>query len=234
MPYNADSETRSRVTGGMPDSLDRILLAVCAVVWLAALGAGVAAVVTLVDLGDKHSSVGHGTTWQLYAVIGVSAAVIIGAIPLLLRARRASSKPSAQIFGADTAAPDSTEAPPAPVGRNVEPGFGEAETTKLRSFNDPAVRSYAASPATGMVGFPVAAVDQLWLRATAGIATVLGVAMLFSFLGTYMMADAHDALSWTLYGLAGLFTVGLLVVPWYCLRELRAVLASSAQSSHAA
>lgn len=230
MPHNLDPETRSRVTGA-PDQLDRILLGVCAGVWLAALGAGVAAVVTLTDMGSQHTSSSHGTPWPLYVVIAISAAVIVGAVPLLLRARRGNHKPSLPIFGSEAA--ESTQGPPL-VGRSVEPGFGEASTTKLRSFNDPAVRGYSASPAHSMVGFPVAAVDQLWLRSAAGIATAMGVATLFVFLATYMMADAHDALSWTLYGLAGLFTVAMVAVPWYFLRELRAVLASAAESSRAA
>ena len=231
MPYNLEPETRSRVTDAAPDQLDRILLGVCAGIWLAALGAGVAAVVTLTDMGSRHASSSHGTPWPLYAVIAVSAAVIIGAVPLLLRARRGTHKPSLPIFGSEGA--ESGDAPPL-VGRSVEPGFGEAATTKMRSFNDPAVRGYSASPAHSMVGFPVAAVDQLWLRSTAGIATVMGIATLFVFLATYMMADAHDALSWMLYGLAGLFTIAMVAVPWYCLRELRAVLASAAESSRAA
>lgn len=230
MPYNLDPETRSRVTGTAPDQIDRILLGVCAGVWLAALGAGVAAVVTLTDMGSRQNGSSHGTPWPLYVVIAVSAAVIIGAVPLLLRARRGTDKPSLPIFGSDGGDAEGTPL----VGRSVEPGFGEAATTKLRSFNDPAVRGYSASPAHSMVGFPVAAVDQLWLRSTAGIATVMGVATLFVFLATYMMADAHDALSWILYGLAGLFTVAMVAVPWYFLRELRAVLAAAAESSRAA
>lgn len=232
MPNDLDSETRSRVTDGAPDPIDRILLGVCVAVWLAALGAGVAAVVTLTDMGSKHTSVSHATPWLLYTVIGVSAAVIIGAVPLLLRARRSVNRTSPQVFTHDNDPAD--EGPPPLVGRNVEPGFGEAATTKLRSFNDPAVRGYAVSPASSMVGFPVAAVDQLWLRSTVGIATAMGVATLLVFLATYMMADAHDALSWTLYGLAGLFTVAMPAAAWYCLRELRAVLASSAESSRTA
>lgn len=230
MPNNVDPESRNRVTD-VPDQLDRILLGVCAVVWLGALGAGVAAVVTLAGMGSKHVDASNGTPWALYTVIGVSAAVIIGAVPLLLRARRGGASSSPQIFGTDTA---ESETPELPVGRSVEPGFGEAATTKLRSFNDPVVRSYSASPASSMVGFPVAAVDQLWLRATAGIATVMGAATLFVFLATYMMADAHDTLSWVLYGVAGVFTVVMVAVPWYFLRELRAVLAAAAESSRAA
>ena len=72
------------------DRTDRILLGSCAGIWLAALGAGVAATVALVDLGSGRSepSGDSGTPWLLYTVIAISALVIIGAVPLLLRARR--------------------------------------------------------------------------------------------------------------------------------------------------
>ncbi|HET7667852.1 MAG TPA: DUF2561 family protein, partial [Mycobacterium sp.] len=74
------------------DRNDRILLGVCAGVWLVALGTGVAATVALVDLGTGHAQAGgeSDTPWLLYVVIAISAAVIIGAVPLLLRARRAA------------------------------------------------------------------------------------------------------------------------------------------------
>ena len=76
----------------------------CAAIWLAVLGSAVAATVALVDLGRGHpeSSTTSGTPWLLYTVIGVSALVIIGAIPLLVRARRASLEdPSAGRGAAD-------------------------------------------------------------------------------------------------------------------------------------
>ena len=56
-------------------------------------GQRVAATVALVDLGSGHldsSPSDSGTPWLLYTVIGVSAVVIIGAMPLLMRARRAA------------------------------------------------------------------------------------------------------------------------------------------------
>ena len=55
MPDNTDAADRSRLRTGLDtgefDRTDRILLGACAAVWLAALGAGVAATVALVDLG---------------------------------------------------------------------------------------------------------------------------------------------------------------------------------------
>src|ERR1041384_2059645 len=94
MTYNTGAAARSRLGGPLDNGehLDRILLAACAVIWLAVLGSAVAATVALVDLGRGHpqSSNASGTAWLLYAVVGVSALVIIGAIPLLVRARRAA------------------------------------------------------------------------------------------------------------------------------------------------
>ncbi|MGV3702735.1 DUF2561 family protein [Mycolicibacterium sp. PO1] len=92
LPDSAD-QSRSGLDFATLDRTDRILLGSCAVVWLAALGAGVAATVALVDLTHGQADTGDsGTPWFLYTVIGVSAAVIIAAVPLLLRARRSSGR----------------------------------------------------------------------------------------------------------------------------------------------
>lgn len=223
MPYNAETSSRSRVTGGSPEQLDRLLLGGCVALWLAALGAGVAAVVTLVDLGSRHPSgteASH-TPWLLYSVIGVSAVVIIGAIPLLLRARRGGA---AQLPLLGSGPSEDDDRRPA----------GDPPQGALRSFDDPVVRRYSASPATSMVGFPVAAVEQLWLRCTLGIAAAMGGATLLVFLGAYMLADRHDELAWILYGLALVITAAMVAIPWYCLRGLHAVLEASAEDARAA
>ncbi|MGV0697282.1 DUF2561 family protein, partial [Mycolicibacter sinensis] len=76
--------------GQSPEVTDRVLLGVCAAIWLALLGMSVAATVALVDLGrgfDQPTESSH--TGLLYIVIGVSALVILAAIPVLLRARQA-------------------------------------------------------------------------------------------------------------------------------------------------
>jgi len=77
---------------GTPDRTDRILVVAAVALWLTALGAGVAAVVALVDLANAHpvGAEKSDTPWLLYTVIGVSALVIIGAIPLLLKARQSA------------------------------------------------------------------------------------------------------------------------------------------------
>ena len=72
MPYETDAARPSRLgpvlDPGELDRTDRILLGACAAIWLVALGAGVAAVVALVDLGRGHaeSSGDSGAPWLLY------------------------------------------------------------------------------------------------------------------------------------------------------------------------
>ncbi len=75
-----------------PQTVDRILVGVCGAIWLVLLAMTVIAVVALVDLGRGHTLGGEGkhTPWVLYSIIAVSALIIVGAIPLLIRARRAA------------------------------------------------------------------------------------------------------------------------------------------------
>jgi hypothetical protein len=214
MPDNTDAEF---------DRIDRILLGSCAAVWLAALGAGVAATVALVDLGTGHAqSTGESETpWLLYAVIAISAAVIIGAVPLLIRARRAALEESPP-----RATPVRTVAGRPPPVRGAEP-----PTEKLRVPPTAATRRGAAGP-----GYPtreairpppsplMTAVDQLWLRCAVIIAVAMGVAMVAIGVATYLMAVDHNAAAWVFYVLAGLVTVAMPAIPWLYLRQLRALL----------
>ena len=133
MPYTIDAAGRSRLSPdtapGALDRLDRILLAACAAIWLAALGAGVAATVALVDLGrgQPTSPDESETPWLLYAVIGISAVVIVGAVPLLLRARRTALEGPRP--ARDTGGRPAPGQPPSPVG-------AEAPTEKFRALED--------------------------------------------------------------------------------------------------
>jgi hypothetical protein len=205
---------RSRLHPGELDQVDRILLAACVVLWLAALGAAVAAVVALVDLTGGHAdtSAGSDTPWLLYAVIAVSAAVIAGAVPLLIRARR-SSLPSNQ------------RAPVRPPAARA--GFGDPveATTKLRTVSGAAIRRHPVPPASSRVAFPTAAVDQVWLRCTVVIAGAMGAATTLICGATYLMATDHDTAAWTPYVVAGLITVAMPAAPWFFMRQLRTVLA---------
>jgi Protein of unknown function (DUF2561) len=230
MPANTDAAGHARSANGPDtaefDRIDRILLGACAGVWLAALGAGVAATVALVDLGTGHGqSTGEsGTPWLLYAVIAISAAVIIGAVPLLLRARREAqeeSPPPAR------ATPVRAAAGPQPLARGAEPA-----TEKLRV---PARRTGASGPgyATREAISPppsplMTAVDQLWLRCAVVIVIAMGVAMLAIGVATYLMAVDDNVAAWVFYVLAGIVTVGMPAIPLIYLRQLRAVLDNSA------
>jgi hypothetical protein len=215
MPTTLDTDELDRV--------DRILLGACAAIWLAALGAGVAATVALVDLGSGHpeSSEDSGTPWLLYTVIGVSAAVIVGAVPLLLRARRAALEEPAPPPRPTTARP--VTGPPQPPVRGTD-----APTEKIRVLGTatgpaPGYPS-ARSTATATFVMPRTAVDQVWLRCAVVIACAMGIATVAIGVATYLMAVDSNAASWVFYVLAGLVTVAMPAIPWFYLRELRAVL----------
>src|SRR6201996_7428275 len=78
---------RGKVT---PATADRILIGLCAAIWLILVGVSVAALVALMDLGRGfHAGKGNPhTSSVLYAIIIISALIILAAIPMLLRARR--------------------------------------------------------------------------------------------------------------------------------------------------
>ena len=72
------------------------------------------------------------------------------------------------------------------------------------------------------------AVDQLWLRCAVIIAIAMGVATVAIGVATYLMAVDSNAAAWVLYVLAGLVAVGMPAIPWFYLRQLRALLEPSA------
>ncbi len=212
MTFDQDSSVgvRTRLRPGTPDQVDRVLVISAIATWLAALGAGVAAIVALVDLAHAHSVTtgdAKATPWLLYAVIGVSAVVIVGAIPLLLRARQTASSAGVP--------------KPASAGRDVPAVDGGA---RLQPFGAPVLRRHSTPPAGGRVGFPAAAVDQIWLRNTAAVATAMGTAATGIGVATYLMASGHDTAAWIVYGVAAVITVGMPAVPWFYLRQLHGLL----------
>ncbi|MGZ5395022.1 MAG: DUF2561 family protein [Mycobacterium sp.] len=231
MPYTTESAAGSRLRPGLDpgefDRTDRILLGTCAAIWLIALGAAVAATVALVDLGvgQQESSGSSGTPWLLYIVIAISAAVIIGAVPLLIRARRDAMS--------DAEPPARSGSRPAP-GRRQETGRGEAtQTEKLRisGTGAPAGRIHAgpgyAAAVTHSTSLPaplVAAIDQVWLRCAVLIACAIGIAMVAIGVATYLMSVERDVAAWVLFALSGLVTLAMPAIPWFYLRELRALL----------
>jgi hypothetical protein len=230
MTYNTGAAARPRLGAPLDnaENLDRFLLAACAVIWLGVLGSAVAATVALVDLGKGHpqSSSSSGTPWLLYAVIGVSALVIIGAIPLLVRARRnAMEEPKANNrgTGARLVAPR-TQA----TTRQPEP-----QTQQLRSYRqggDPGRPrgGYVAPAAISTFDAKLPpAVDRLWLRCSVVIASAMGVALLAIGIATYVMAAGHDTFAWAAYVIAGLVTLAMPAIPWIYLRQLHELLDAS-------
>lgn len=195
-----------------PDVIDRILLGACAAVWLALLGVSVAAAVALADLGRGfHKAAGNPhTTWVLYAVIVISALIIAGAIPVLLRARRAAdAAPHARVAG--------------------RPLVGALSPT-TRSAADRARQQHgmhASAPVPGTVSeWSGAAVDRVWLRGTTLLTATMGVALIAVGAATYLMAVGHEGPSWVAYGLAGFVTAAMPVLEWYHVRRLRSVAAA--------
>ncbi|MGB3231703.1 MAG: DUF2561 family protein [Mycobacterium sp.] len=219
MTYLADTADRSGPGPALDlsalDRVDRILLGSAAAAWLAALGAGVAATVALVDLSRSGATSGgdSGTPWVLYTVIGVSAVVIIAAVPLLLRARSSAREDSA---------PESRPQADAPSPQTPARG-AEAPTEKFRA---PATVE-PSRPLPGALGAASAtapAVDQVWLRCAAAIMGAMGVATLLTAVSTYLMAVDSDTVAWFFYGVAGVVTVAMVAIPWHFLRDLRALL----------
>ncbi len=204
--YRAGSDTVS------PDVVDRILVGACAAVWLVLLGVSVAAVVALVDLGRGFHKMGNNqhTTWVLYAVIIVSALIIAGAIPVLVRARRmAQAEPAAQAMTA-------------PARGAVRPSVRLGSPARIG-----AERSHQPWVQTAGRGaeWSAEAVDRVWLRGTVLLAGTMGAALIAVAAATYLMAVGHDGASWVGYGLAGLVTAAMPVVEWLHIRQLRRVIA---------
>lgn len=182
------------------DNTDRVLLGACAAVWLAALGAGVAAVVALVDLGRSHpqGTESADTPWVLYTVIGLSVVVIAGAVPLLLRAR-------AQ---ADNRQPGRRPQPPARSPRPIGGSYRAAPATMSR---------YSAGNGAAT------AIDTVWLRFTLAVVCAIGLGTAAIGLATYLMATGSNVAAWCLYGLAGVVTAGLVALLIVALRQLDAL-----------
>jgi Protein of unknown function (DUF2561) len=196
-----------------PDVVDRILVGACAAVWLILLGVSVAAAVALADLGrgfHKSSSNPH-TTWILYTVIAVSALIIAGAIPVLVRARRSAR--------AEPAARGMTAPEGEPVRTPVRVGAAAGRPTSARS---PSATAHSSNPAQAWSG---AAVDRVWLRGTVLLTGTMGAALIGVATATYLMAIGHEGPSWVGYGIAGAVTAALPVVEWLHVRQLRQVIA---------
>jgi hypothetical protein len=195
-----------------PATADRILVGSCAAVWLALVGMSVAAIVALMDLGRGfHDSKGNPhTSAVLYAIIVISALIILAAIPMLLRARRTTRD--------------------GPVARSARGPARAASGHPTRAEHTPAstmTRQGRTERLTTLrPALPDAAVDRVWLRGTAALMNTMGAALLAVAVATYLMAIGHDAFSWTCYGIAGFVTLIMPLVPWRQVRQLRRTLAA--------
>lgn len=199
----ATYDTASARTGVGAENLNRILLGVCAAVWLAVLGTAVAAIVALTDLGRREPVVTSDgdTPWLLYTVIGVSAVVIIGAVPLLLRARRTAQPEAASVV----------------LPRERVTATSEPATEKLRTVTP----HTQPVPSRLTPGDPESAVDRLTLQCALVLGIAIGVANVAIGAATYLMAVENDTIAWVLYGVAALVTVAMPVAPWWYLRRMR-------------
>jgi hypothetical protein len=214
-----------------PQTVDRILVGVCGAIWLVLLAVTVIAVVALVDLGRGHTLAGEGkqTPWVLYSVIAVSAVIIVGAIPLLIRARRAAM--AEPVLPPDDAAVKAAAAAPQTPAR-APVRLAEAPTEKLKVFGatvdpyEPYQPAFAQSSASrrGDLLLPATQLDRLWLRGTATLMSAIGLALIGVSLATYLLAAANETGAWVALGVAAVVTVAMPVIPVFYLRQLRAAL----------
>jgi len=188
------SDPGGEQTGRTPEMVDRIMVGVCGAIWLVLLTTTVFAAVALVRLGSGQAGDAAGqSSWLLYSIIAVSAVVIAGAIPLLIRARHT----------ARIELPAEVPEPPAPV-RAVD-----APTEKLRVFGvDPsAPQQNEGSDEAPQV--PAALVDRLWLRGTMSILASMGLALTGVAVATYLLAVSSDTAAWTVLGIAAAITIAM-------------------------
>lgn len=208
--------------GRSSENVDRILVGLCALIWLVLLGMSAAAAVALVDLGRGfHKPMQNPHTGLLYIVIGVSALIILAAVPVLLRARRTS--PLGSIGSARPATRPAGFPPPEPRGGAAP--VRSPERTPYPGSADP------TTGGSGTAARPIrlndTAAERVWLRGTTELVSVIGAALIAVATATYLMAISDDGAAWASYGVAGLVTAATPVIPWRYLRQLRQLPAAS-------
>ncbi len=199
-----------------PESIDRFMVAVCGAIWLVLLAMSVVATVALVQLGRGRDAGPDGQpSWLLYSIIAVSALIIAGAIPLLLRARRTALADPGSIGSDPDGVSGSGVSGSGVSGSGVaDPGPVlpvEAPTEKLRVFGtavDPYAREAAPEPAA-VSRVPAGVVDRLWLRGTASLLGAMGLALTAVATATYLLATGSDTGTWVALGTAGAITVAM-------------------------
>lgn len=201
----ADRNPLSRLMGSS-EAADRAGVITCTVVWLVALALTVAAIVGLVDMGSPETPADAGagesdSTWWLWVIIGVSAAIIAGSIPLLIRARRAAE---------------------------AEPARRAVSRPVVRAAVDRDPAETGTDPHGSPV--PDETVERILLRGGIGVLTGTGGAMALVALATLLMAEGYDTGAWVCIGFAGAITLAMVVIPEFFLRGLKRE-ASSAEDS---
>lgn len=187
------------------------MVGACGAIWLAALAMGVIATVALARLASGHAGGGERhSSWLLYTIIAVSALIIVGAIPLLLRARRgAGAEPVRE--AAHTSVTVDSRGPIRPP---------DASTEKMRVFGvDPYAERRLETPRS-VPAVPSAILDRLWLRGTVALVSVMGLAMIAVAAASYLLASGSDTGAWVALGVAGVITVAMPAVLTFYQRQL--------------
>jgi hypothetical protein len=194
-----------------PEVVDRSVMTACAASWLAALGVAVAAGVALSNMGQTQTAAPTQeatTPWLLYTVIGVSALVIVLAVPLLLRARRNAVL--------------ETPPPPRTGPKTVQARAMMAVEPDPPDYPGPTPARHSATVISAV------ALDRMWLRCGLGVLTAVGLAYVAVAVATYLMAVEKLTASWVVYGIAGVITLAMIAIPVAYLRQLRTALAADA------
>ncbi len=187
------------------------MVGACGAIWLAALAMGVIATVALARLASGHAGGGERhSPWLLYSIIAVSALIIVGAIPLLLRARRGAA-----------AEPASAEARTAPLDEPRSPiRPPDASTEKIRVFGVDPYADRRVETLRSVPAIPSAVLDRLWLRGTVALFGAMGTAMIAVGAGSYLLASGSDIGAWVALGVAGVITVAMPAVLAFYQRQL--------------
>ena len=180
-----------------PETVDRLMVGVCGAIWLVWLVVFVIATVACVNLG-RGGGGGENSPWLLYTIIAVSGLTILGAIPLLLRARRDALIDRSTI---DRSTTERSTAEPVPLAEEaavlpVRPApAAEAPTEKIRIFGT------AVDPAGGQpnlqerqrVSPQTEAVERQWLRGTVSLLSAIGLGWTASAVATYLLAVGSES-----------------------------------------
>lgn len=207
-----------------PDVVDRLLVGISGAIWLVLLAVGVIAAIALVGLGRGRSGTeASESPWVLYTVIAISSVTLLGAIPLLIRARRgALADPAGE---APASAPASAPAAAATATPVREPAV-EAPTEKLRVFGTVVDRPAKPEPQPDTAqpgGLPAGPTDRVLLRCAASIFAAMGLALIGVATATYLLAVGSDTAAWVAIGFAAVITAAMPAVSVFFQRQLGGV-----------